>query len=753
MNPIIVPLESAQAGDGGLCGNKAAALSTLLRSGVRVPRGFCVTTGAYRRFVEANGLAGVIALELGRKRLEDMRWEEMWDASLRIRNAFLRAPVPDEVHAAVAAAVKELIGGGAAAVRSSSLFEDAAGGSFAGLHESVVNVHGTSEVIDALRSVWASLWSDTVLAYAKELAIDEQGSAMAVVVQEMIAGERSGVAFGVNPNNERESVIEAVFGLNKGLVDGEVQPDRWLLDRHTGSVLSVVRAEHDRHVVPDKHGVRFEKLDGRAAARLPLSERDVGRIFEALRRTEKIFGSPQDMEWTIRKRTLYILQSRPITTGHGTDTNERRAFDLSLKRSFETLKEMAHRIENDLVPRMIAEADEVAASDPAALDDAGLAAEIARRTDRFETWKEIYWNEFIPFAHGVRLFGRVYNDRMKPDDPYEFVDLLSAADTLSVKRNRMLESLAADLAHRSDFETAAADDLDPALDKRLEAFITTFSGLSCQAATCEDEKRALFALVKELARGNRSESSRRGEANGAGGPASAAQAPSRGTAHTGSKGPAHSGALRRRLLEAFMARFERDEKNYARELYEIARKSYRLRDDDNIYLGRFEAAVTVAMDESRRRLGERCDGDHACTNPEEVMRALRFPAYTPRGEAPEDTGTAAGTVRARQLRGQPAGAGVARGAARVVLTTNDLFAVRSGEILVCDAIDPNMTFVIPLVSGIVERRGGMLVHGAIVAREYGLPCVTGVPDATHAIRTGEELTVDGYYGLVIIHRE
>jgi pyruvate,water dikinase len=62
-----------------------------------------------------------------------------------------------------------------------------------------------------------------------------------------------------------------------------------------------------------------------------------------------------------------------------------------------------------------------------------------------------------------------------------------------------------------------------------------------------------------------------------------------------------------------------------------------------------------------------------------------------------------------------------------------------------------MTFVVPLAAGIVERRGGMLIHGAIIAREYGLPCVTGVPDATRYIQTGDYITVDGFYGLVIIH--
>jgi phosphoenolpyruvate synthase/pyruvate phosphate dikinase len=80
-----------------------------------------------------------------------------------------------------------------------------------------------------------------------------------------------------------------------------------------------------------------------------------------------------------------------------------------------------------------------------------------------------------------------------------------------------------------------------------------------------------------------------------------------------------------------------------------------------------------------------------------------------------------------------------------------LYETQKGEILVCDAIDPTMTFVIPIVSGIVERRGGMLIHGAIIAREYGIACVTGIPQATEFIKTGDDITVDGYYGLVINH--
>jgi pyruvate,water dikinase len=63
-----------------------------------------------------------------------------------------------------------------------------------------------------------------------------------------------------------------------------------------------------------------------------------------------------------------------------------------------------------------------------------------------------------------------------------------------------------------------------------------------------------------------------------------------------------------------------------------------------------------------------------------------------------------------------------------------------------------MTFIVPLAAGIVERRGGMLIHGAIIAREYGLPCVTGVPDVVELIQNGQEIVVDGYLGIVTINK-
>ncbi len=210
------------------------------------------------------------------------------------------------------------------------------------------------------------------------------------------------------------------------------------------------------------------------------------------------------------------------------------------------------------------------------------------------------------------------------------------------------------------------------------------------------------------------------------------------------------------------------ERERAAELLELGRASWRLRDDDNLYLGRLEHLLTAALDEARRRRLEVV----AALEPRPI--ALPSPLGVPAssgGSAPSAGAArdaraaprAAGAPRlarvplpagvrsrVRQIVGQPAGPGLAVGTARVVAGRDDLAAFEDGEILVCDAVQPEMTFIVPLAAGIVERRGGMLIHGAIIAREYGLPCVTGVPGATELIRTGDRVTVDGYLGIVIV---
>ena len=163
-----------------------------------------------------------------------------------------------------------------------------------------------------------------------------------------------------------------------------------------------------------------------------------------------------------------------------------------------------------------------------------------------------------------------------------------------------------------------------------------------------------------------------------------------------------------------------------------------------------EAELLRALVEVKRRSKNAAGLRVASTNVDPFVRAMTEANFRPSHERPSSGGGPGRALKARQLIGQPAGEGVAVGRARVVKRPEDLLDFKRGEILVCDAVDPNMTFVVPLAGGIIERRGGMLIHGAIIAREYGLPCVTGVPEVSALLRTGDRITVDGYLGIVTV---
>jgi pyruvate,water dikinase len=198
----------------------------------------------------------------------------------------------------------------------------------------------------------------------------------------------------------------------------------------------------------------------------------------------------------------------------------------------------------------------------------------------------------------------------------------------------------------------------------------------------------------------------------------------------------------------------------ALDVIETGRVSWKLRDDDNLLVARLESQLLRALDVAagRLRMVGRLSSEVRPNDAhvEPMVAALRQPsggavtlefsaearnaqsACTPPGESP------------RQLIGQPASPGVATGAVRCIHGRADLGKFRRGEVLVCDAIQPTMTHLVPLASAIVERRGGMLIHGAIIARELGIPCVNGVRRAAEILNNGDLVTVDGHLGIVTV---
>jgi pyruvate,water dikinase len=476
--------------------------------------------------------------------------------------------------------------------------------------------------------------------------------------------------------------------------------------------------------MPSSKGIQLAALPADKSTHPPLTPQEVDTVFQTALEAEIFFKMPQDVEWTYDRDTLTLLQSRPITTLSSNKAHDERGWYLSLHRSFDNLKSLRAKIEKELIPGMIAEAENLKTVNLERMPDQALADEIRKRLDVNHKWVNIYWADFIPYAHGVRLFGQVYNDAVRPEDPYEFMDLLTSTEMASLERNKMLMDLAAivrkDAQLAKNLKRDRHDSLDVEFTALVKEFIEKFGDLSCAVTGGKDcvlGTGPLYSLLLELARH----------------PAQTANPPKKDRT--------------RRLIQKYLDHFEENQKTWAEEVLDLARNSYQLRDDDNIYLGRIEAQLLAAVQEAKKRLESRT-GDPDDKVLRHVLDKVDFgtePKSTTRTQ--KDT---IGRLQARQLTGQPAGPGISKGHARVIHNHSDLAKFKHGEVLVCDAVDPNITFVVPLASAVVERRGGMLIHGAIIAREYGLPCITGVPDATILIRTGDKITVDGYLGIVTI---
>lgn len=709
---LILSLSDVSPAQRDRVGGKAASLARLQAAQIPVPDGLCVTTDAYRQFLASTDLQPQILMELGRKPLGEMRWEELWDAALRIENLFSRTPFPRDLKGALGEGIKARFANRPVAVRSSAVGEDSKQRSFAGLHASYINIRGVRNILTHVKRVWASLWSDAALLYRREIGLDLQTSVMAVVVQELVQGECSGIAFGRHPVDPGLAVVEAVYGLNQGLVDGTIEPDRWTLNRRSGRLVSYDAAQREQIVVPTRAGVTLRSTTAKQKKTPVLADDQVTEIHQLVQRLRRLMRTDPDLEWTYRDDTLVALQARPITTAPSTSRDERPWY-LSLRRSLGNLQSLRVRIEDEAIPAMEAEADALARVDLTTTSDHELQTEITERQRVYRRWEQVYWDEFIPFAHGVRLFGEVYNRLLQPDDPYEFMGLLTAQSLRSLQRNKRLLHLAQRIKRRQIRGAA----LDGELDKLFQDFEHPFFGLGHQAQDRERLQQWLTRLASSM------------------------QTP-----------PSHVTVARNQLEEAYFAAFGTDDGETARDLLDLARASYRLRDDDNIVLGRIETQLVRALEEAARRHRKLAHLELCQANTDEVIRALREPAYQPSRNPPGRKKASPSRVRARQLLGQPAGPGLATGSARVYEDTDDLFALQNGEILICDAIDPNMTFVVPLAAAIVERRGGMLIHGAIIAREYGLPCVTGITDACTLIHTGDRVTVDGFLGIVTVER-
>jgi pyruvate,water dikinase len=356
MSTYVLPLDSSEATLERV-GGKGANLSELARAGFAVPPGYLVTTEAYRAFVRANRIGErIVGLARGVAPNDPVALDQV---SEQIGALFEQGQMPDEIATAIVEAYQALaasphppapsptLGGrgveagsllqrgaetpplpmwerGAGgegeetalpvAVRSSATAEDLPGLSFAGQQDTYLNIVGQSALLDAVRRCWASLWTARAIGYRARNGIAPDDVALAVVVQQLIPSEVSGVLFTANPLTGRrdEIVIDASFGLGEAIVSGQVEPDHYVVDPNGWRITGRKIGAKALAIVPRAGGGtdHVARAEGQQAL-------EDGAILELARTAHHVaehYGAPQDIEWAWAGGRLYLLQSRPITS-------------------------------------------------------------------------------------------------------------------------------------------------------------------------------------------------------------------------------------------------------------------------------------------------------------------------------------------------------------------------------------------------------------------------------------------------------
>jgi pyruvate,water dikinase len=310
-------------------GGKAASLGELMRAGLRVPAGFALAAAAYERFVDENDLRDQLdAAALG---VDPGDAAAVLSASGRavalIRAARIPGGIAETVRAAYEALARAGGGGGepAVAVRSSAAAEDGVEESFAGLLHTHLEVRGAESVVDHVRLCWASLYTPQALAYRARISAargERAPASMSVIVQRMVDARVAGVMFTCSPTSGDPSVIaiNATWGLGLGVVNGDITPDEYWIDKVSMAVTRRRIAAKTDQFVPDGLAGRVERRgvpreQQRAAC---LTDEDALALAVLGRRVERRYGAAQDIEWAIGTGgtppdNIFLLQSRPET--------------------------------------------------------------------------------------------------------------------------------------------------------------------------------------------------------------------------------------------------------------------------------------------------------------------------------------------------------------------------------------------------------------------------------------------------------
>ena len=839
---LVTDLSDLALDDLRIAGGKATHLGELERAGFPVPGGFVLTTSAYVIAARDTGISP----------------EDPEVAATRLRTS----DVPRAVSDALIGAYHRL-GSGPVAVRSSATAEDLPGVSFAGQQDSFLEVDGDQAVLDAVRRCWASLWSERAVAYRRANDIDEQGIAIAVVVQRMVTASVAGVLFTADPlaGTRGHAVIEAVPGLGDALLSGEVNPDRYTVDTRNRRVIERIPQE----------------------ARQLLADSELLELAVMGERAEKHFGAPQDLEFALdAERRIWLVQSRNITTLYPLPAG---APDISadvrtylsanvIQGYFDPLTPMGMqffrmvasgfanafgvRVEDPVVgPQVVVEAgmrfflDVTGAvrsrlghklltglasvaesrssqvltrlmSDPRIMAGSGSARPAAYRIGRsvfklgaapsiirslvapsaarrryvaeldsvvairppahadahecLDTVEHLLVNgppfiirrvvgmippALISMGLSARLLrGRASAEELQtvtrgaPHNPTTTMDLALWATSTTVRADAESRQVLLDSSPEELAAGYAAGTLPTILQKEVTQFLDRY-GFRCigeidiGVPRWSEDPTHILGVIANYVRLEDSAFNPDAKFEKSAGEAEAMIEELLGRVD-GPRRLAARFALGR--VRELIGLREAPKYNLVRLIATPTRELLKPVGEQLAEAGRIpdpEAIFFLTIPDARRALaGE--DLNAVVNARREEFARERTRRHIPRVllsdgtdaesllAAPTDSGT---------LVGSPASPGTLRGRARVILSPEGA-RIEPGEILVAPSTNPGWTPLFLTAGGLVMEMGGAMSHGAVVAREYGIPAVVGVPGATDRIKSGSSIVVDGSAGTV-----
>ncbi|MCY8160555.1 phosphoenolpyruvate synthase, partial [Bacillus licheniformis] len=294
-------------------GGKGANLGEMTKAGFPVPQGFCISTEAYRAFIQTSGIIDSLFDQLEQLKHDDL--EQIRTVGKQIREHLAQISMPDEIKSAILEGIDTTGKDKAYAVRSSATAEDLPDASFAGQQDTFLNVCGKDQLLEAVKQCWSSLFTDRAISYRAKNGFDHRSVFLAVVVQEMVFPEVSGIMFTADPiTGHRKTVsIDASFGLGEALVSGVVSADLYQI--RSGEIVKkqLSKKESAIYSVPERGTVQ-KTLSPEKQQTQALPDPRIIELAELGRKIEAHYGKEQDIEWAFAGGRFYILQSRPITS-------------------------------------------------------------------------------------------------------------------------------------------------------------------------------------------------------------------------------------------------------------------------------------------------------------------------------------------------------------------------------------------------------------------------------------------------------